>query len=72
VGHLVATSMLTADFQLIEVGDLAQIKSPEWLEKQPFGQMPFIVDEETGAVIFESRAIARCEYESTTSRDRLY
>lgn len=52
---------LTADFQMVEIGDLSKIKSSEWLEKQPFGQMPYVVDEETGAVIYESRAIVRCE-----------
>ncbi|KAL0947927.1 hypothetical protein HGRIS_010558 [Hohenbuehelia grisea] len=33
-------------------------KSPEWIAKQPFGQMPWIEDD--GLVIYESRAI--CKY----------
>jgi len=34
-----------------------ETKTPEWLEKQPFGQVPYLVDGEF--ILFESRAIAR-------------
>ncbi|KAF8055556.1 glutathione S-transferase [Lyophyllum atratum] len=45
-------------FELIAV-DFAkrEHKSPEFLEKQPFGQMPYIDDD--GFILYESRAIAR-------------
>lgn len=32
-------------------------KTPAWLEKQPFGQVPYIDDD--GFIVYESRAIAR-------------
>lgn len=44
------------------------IRKPEWFEHQPFGQMPYLVDTETGLEVFESRAIIRCEWESSISR----
>ncbi|KAF8063505.1 glutathione S-transferase [Lyophyllum atratum] len=45
-------------FELIAV-DFAkrEHKSPEFLEKQPFGQIPYIDDD--GFILYESRAIAR-------------
>jgi len=45
-------------FQLIIV-DLskAEHKKPEYLEKQPFGQIPYIDDD--GFILYESRAISR-------------
>ncbi|KAI5886115.1 thioredoxin-like protein [Schizophyllum commune H4-8] len=36
----------------------AEHKKPEFVEKQPFGQVPYIVDDD-GFTLFESRAIAR-------------
>jgi hypothetical protein len=55
--------MLTrADFKLAPLGDFADIYKPEWLANQPFGQMPFLIDEEEQYVIFESRAIIKCEW----------
>ena len=33
-------------------------KSPEYLKKQPFGQVPYIVEDD-GFVLYESRAIGR-------------
>jgi glutathione S-transferase len=42
------------------VTEFSQIKSPEWLENQPFGQMPYLEDTENGFVIYESRAIVKC------------
>ncbi|KAF5370309.1 hypothetical protein D9758_006884 [Tetrapyrgos nigripes] len=34
-------------------------KTPAFLEKQPFGQIPYVVDEDDGFMLFESRAICR-------------
>ncbi|KAL7409601.1 glutathione S-transferase [Mrakia frigida] len=44
------------DFTFNEV-DFDQIKTKEWIAKQPFGQMPLL--EDAGFVLYESRAIAR-------------
>lgn len=48
-----------SDVPVHSVADFAQVKSPEWLEKQPFGQMPYLEDGDF--VVFESRAIAKCQ-----------
>lgn len=53
-----------ADFRISQLEDYNIIRSPEWIEKQPFSQMPYAVDEVSGLVIFESRAIAKCESET--------
>ncbi|KIM58480.1 hypothetical protein SCLCIDRAFT_1218602 [Scleroderma citrinum Foug A] len=47
------------DFELVPV-DLGkgEHKHPDFVAKQPFGQVPYMVDED-GFVIYESRAIAR-------------
>ncbi|KAJ7028400.1 glutathione S-transferase-like protein [Mycena alexandri] len=37
---------------------VAEHKRPEWLEFQPFAQMPYIEDDD-GFILYESRAIAR-------------
>ena len=42
-------------------------KSPAFLEKQPFGQVPYIVEDD-GFVLYESRAIGR--YIATKYRDQ--
>jgi len=47
---------LDAPYEYIEV-DWRKIKTPEVLEKQPFGLLPYIDDD--GFVIYESRAICR-------------
>ena len=49
---------LDVPFELVVV-DLrkGEQKAPEYLEKQPFGQVPYLDDD--GFVVFESRAIAR-------------
>lgn len=49
------------DFK-IDQADFSQLKSPAWLEHQPFGQLPYLVDTETGVEIFETRAMIRCEF----------
>ncbi|KAI9636082.1 uncharacterized protein MKK02DRAFT_26943 [Dioszegia hungarica] len=46
------------DFK-IDQADFSQLKSPAWLEHQPFGQLPYLVDTETGVEIFETRAMIR-------------
>ncbi|GFZ51632.1 hypothetical protein JCM24511_09399 [Saitozyma sp. JCM 24511] len=50
---------LDKDFKLAPLEDYADIYKPEWLANQPFGQMPFLIDEEQEYVIFESRAIIK-------------
>lgn len=59
-------------FELHVVG-MAELKTPEYLEKQPFGQVPYIVScalipsmlsfnwsqDDDGFILYESRAIAR-------------
>ncbi|KAK7026193.1 glutathione S-transferase [Favolaschia claudopus] len=45
-------------FEFVNVNILnADYKTPEYLEKQPFGQIPYIDDD--GFILFESRAIGR-------------
>jgi glutathione S-transferase len=45
-------------FELINVDvQNAQHKTPEYLQKQPFGQIPYIDDD--GFILYESRAICR-------------
>ncbi|KAJ7709053.1 glutathione S-transferase-like protein [Mycena rosella] len=48
---------LKVPFELIEV-DAGTQKSPAFLAKQPFGQIPYI-EEEDGFVLYETRAICR-------------
>lgn len=55
-----------APFELVDVDFIKQEhKSPAFLSKQPFGQLPFLDDD--GLIIFESRAITR--YIAETYRD---
>jgi glutathione S-transferase len=54
-----------ADYQLVDV-EFWDIKKPEWLKHQPFGQMPYLEDTEAGLEFYESRAISRCEYAPTS------
>ena len=51
---------LNAPYELVPV-DLfgGEQKQAAFREKQPFGQIPYIEDTETGLVVFESRAICR-------------
>jgi glutathione S-transferase len=51
---------LSTDFTLHET-DFETVHDPEWLEHQPFGQMPWMEDTETGIEMFESRAIVACK-----------
>ncbi|KAF8238481.1 thioredoxin-like protein [Tricholoma matsutake] len=45
-------------FEVIEVDILKdENKSPKYMQKQPFGQIPYIDDD--GFVLYESRAICR-------------
>ncbi|EIM90667.1 glutathione S-transferase-like protein [Stereum hirsutum FP-91666 SS1] len=45
-------------YELVEISLMkGEHKSPAYLEKQPFGQVPYIEDD--GLILFESRAIAR-------------
>jgi glutathione S-transferase len=53
----------TSDVPLVNVTDFSEVKTPQWLEKQPFGQMPYLEDGDF--VVFESRAIAKCELRLT-------
>ncbi|KAJ7633331.1 thioredoxin-like protein [Mycena polygramma] len=49
---------LKVPFELIEVDVRAgEHKTPEFLEKQPFGQIPYIDDD--GFILYETRAICR-------------
>ncbi|KAJ7237926.1 glutathione S-transferase [Mycena rebaudengoi] len=47
---------LKVPFELIEV-TLMELKTPAYLEKQPFGQIPYIDD--NGFILYETRAICR-------------
>jgi glutathione S-transferase len=40
------------------------------MQRQPFGQMPYLEDTETGVEVFESRAIVSCEYRAIRSTER--
>jgi len=54
-------------FELVEIDYWnREHKSPEYLEKQPFGQTPYIDDE--GFILYESRAI--CRYIATKYADQ--
>ncbi|KAF7332913.1 Glutathione S-transferase [Mycena venus] len=49
---------LKVPFELIEVDVMkGEHKTPEYLKKQPFGQIPYIDDD--GFILYESRAICR-------------
>lgn len=47
------------------------MKEPEWIAHQPFGQMPWMEDSETGIELFESRAIVACKFILIHVSDRL-
>ncbi|KAF9459961.1 glutathione S-transferase-like protein [Collybia nuda] len=54
-------------FELVEVDLMkGQHKEPSYLEKQPFGQIPYIDDD--GFILYESRAI--CRYLAAKHRDQ--
>ncbi|KAG5634673.1 hypothetical protein H0H81_001136 [Sphagnurus paluster] len=54
-------------FELIEVDLMkGEHKAPQFLEKQPFGQVPYIDDD--GFILYESRAI--CRYIATKYADQ--
>lgn len=42
--------------------DFKRVWTEEWRKHQPFNQMPYMLDNETGYSIYESRAIAKCEF----------
>ncbi|KAK4689623.1 glutathione S-transferase, partial [Tremellales sp. Uapishka_1] len=48
------------EFQVEQVAGFDVLKTPEWMVHQPFGQMPWMEDTETGFELFEARAI--CKY----------
>jgi glutathione S-transferase len=50
--------VIGADVKL-ESHDFGQIHQSEWAQKQPFNQMPYLVDNTSGFEVFESRAIAK-------------
>jgi glutathione S-transferase len=43
-----------------------ELKKSPHIDRSPFGLMPYLVDTENGKVVFESRAICRCEYAKPT------
>ena len=54
-------------FELVAVDfSKGEHKAPSYLEKQPFGQVPYLDDD--GFIVFESRAIAR--YIATKYKDQ--
>ncbi|KLT42857.1 putative glutathione S-transferase [Cutaneotrichosporon oleaginosum] len=55
---IVSAGTMGADVKL-ESHEFASIHGPEWAQKQPFNQMPYLVDDDTGFLVFESRAIAK-------------
>lgn len=48
--------------------DFKLVWSEEWRKHQPFNQMPYMLNKDTGYTIYESRAIAKCESESESDR----
>lgn len=40
--------------------DFKRVWTEEWRKHQPFNQMPYLLDNETGYNLYESRAIAKC------------
>ncbi|KAL0578851.1 hypothetical protein V5O48_003130 [Marasmius crinis-equi] len=65
VGALLYEKQIPYEFHEIDF-TVNEHKSPAYLEKQPFGQIPYIVDD--GFVLFESRAI--CRYLSLKYADK--
>ena len=51
--------MTGSDFRIVTV-DKGLMKAEPWLNHQPFGQMPYLLDDENGLEVFESRALIRC------------
>lgn len=50
---------LNIPYEIVPINfDKGEHKSPEYLEKQPFGQVPYMIDDD-GFTLYESRAIAR-------------
>ena len=41
--------------------EFKQVWSEEWRKHQPFNQMPYMLNNDTGYTIYESRAISKCE-----------
>ena len=68
-GKIIHADPTQTDFK-VDVADFGAIKTPEWLSHQPFGQMPWLEDTETGIEVYESRAIAKCM--STITHTRTY
>ena len=56
-----STNRSDTDFK-VELIDLAGMKREPHLNHQPFGQMPYLIDQETGIEVYESRAIIKCPY----------
>ncbi|CAD6564129.1 MAG: hypothetical protein CYPHOPRED_001978 [Cyphobasidiales sp. Tagirdzhanova-0007] len=50
--------MTGSDFRIVTV-DKGLMKAEPWLNHQPFGQMPYLLDDENGLEVFESRALIR-------------
>jgi len=48
------------DFK-VELFDRTKMKEELYLNHQLFGQMPYLVDEESGLEVFQSRATCKCE-----------
>ena len=53
-------SRFPADFKVVPI-DRDAMKVEPYLNHQPFGQMPYLVDQENGLELFESRAICKCK-----------
>ncbi|KAI0696165.1 glutathione S-transferase [Cytidiella melzeri] len=56
VAHILKEKNVPFDFVLVNVAE-KQHKTPEYLQKQPFGQVPYIDDD--GFILYETRAIGR-------------